>query len=200
MDIQSSNLEPIEKATVLHGHVSPDTAYVVENYPYGRYSLRCRIRYWIDTARSNPKRGQRRFVLQTTNPRVLGEPWNRPHPGAYCLLVWMYLDSEDRVRQASLDKYSLTPAQDAWLRLTGILDQIPPADRETYEALLRAAKQNTATWRRWAAAIALISDQLGATGTPPVLDNGFLVRNGQSVHVSADDYSIAVALARTTGG
>jgi hypothetical protein len=41
MDIP--NIRPIR---LLSGHVSPQTAYLVEDYPYGR-RLRCRIRYWI---------------------------------------------------------------------------------------------------------------------------------------------------------
>lgn len=33
---------------VLSGHTSPETAYVVDDYPYG-FRLRCKIRYWIET-------------------------------------------------------------------------------------------------------------------------------------------------------
>jgi hypothetical protein len=199
VDSQSAGVEPIGKATVLHGHVSPDTAYLVEDYPCGRASLRCRIRYWVDTAKWGAKRGQRRFVLQTTNPKVLGEPWNKPHPGGYSLLVWMYLDSEDHVRHATFDKYGITPSQDAWLRLTGIYDQIPPSDQEIYDGLLQNAKRNPDAWQQWATAIALIADHIEAAGTPPALDNGFVVRNEQYVYVGRDDYSLAVAIARRRG-
>lgn len=38
------NVDPIERVRLLLGHVSPQTAYLVEDYPYGR-QLRCRIRY-----------------------------------------------------------------------------------------------------------------------------------------------------------
>jgi hypothetical protein len=41
-------LTGIAPVRLLVGHVDADTAYVVDDYPYGRV-LRCRIRYWIDT-------------------------------------------------------------------------------------------------------------------------------------------------------
>ena len=28
-------------------HISPETAYVIDDYPYG-FRLRCRIRYWLE--------------------------------------------------------------------------------------------------------------------------------------------------------
>jgi len=36
----------IPQVRLLRGHINRDTAYVVNDYPYGRV-LRCRIRYWI---------------------------------------------------------------------------------------------------------------------------------------------------------
>jgi hypothetical protein len=53
-------------------HLSPETAYLVSDYPYG-FRLRCKIRYWLE---HHPKRGTR-FVSQTTNPNAAGEVWNR---------------------------------------------------------------------------------------------------------------------------
>lgn len=34
---------------LLCGHVSKETAFVVDSYPYGRVK-RCMIRYWIETS------------------------------------------------------------------------------------------------------------------------------------------------------
>ena len=53
----------ILQGQILQGHTSPETAYVVDDYPYG-YTLRCRIRYWLEV---NERHGVR-FVSQTTNP------------------------------------------------------------------------------------------------------------------------------------
>jgi len=38
--------------TVLSGHTTMETAYLVDDYPYG-FRLRCKIRYWLEY-----KRGQ----------------------------------------------------------------------------------------------------------------------------------------------
>jgi len=53
---------------ILKGHISPETAFIVDDYPYG-FRLRCKIRYWLEY---NPKHGFR-FVSQTTNPKRAGE-------------------------------------------------------------------------------------------------------------------------------
>ena len=35
---------------VLQGHTTIDTAFVVNDYPYG-FRLRCKIRYWLEYAK-----------------------------------------------------------------------------------------------------------------------------------------------------
>lgn len=62
----------------LTGHTSPETAFVVDDYPYG-FRLRCKIRYWLEY---NPKRGFR-FVSQTTNPKKPIISWNAPKASTY---------------------------------------------------------------------------------------------------------------------
>lgn len=63
----------------LFGHTSPETALVVEDYPYG-FTLRCKIRYWLEF---NGHKGFR-FGSQTTNPKVTGsEFWNKPKYSTY---------------------------------------------------------------------------------------------------------------------
>ena len=86
---------------ILTGHTSPETAYVVEDYPYG-FRLRCKIRYWIEY---KPKVGCR-FVSQTTNPKR-GGIWNKPKPETYCRFgAAMYLDEEGHVQWTGLGEYS----------------------------------------------------------------------------------------------
>jgi len=82
------------------GHTSPETAYLVDDYPYGR-TVRCRIRYWLE---EDPKRGFR-FCSQTENPKNLR--WNAPKKSTYSLLAGaMYLDDKGHVTWASLTEYS----------------------------------------------------------------------------------------------
>ena len=86
---------------LLSGHTSPETAYVVADYPYG-FRLRCSIRYWIEY---KPKKGCR-FVSQTTNPKR-GNVWNKPKAGTYSEFgAAMYLDDEGHVACAGLSQYS----------------------------------------------------------------------------------------------
>jgi hypothetical protein len=63
---------------ILTGHVSPETAYVVDDYPYG-FRLRCKIRYWLEY---KPGKGFR-FMSQTTNPKRPGTVWNKPKASTY---------------------------------------------------------------------------------------------------------------------
>lgn len=83
------------KLQTLTGHTSAETAYVVNDYPYG-FTLRCKIRYWLDY-----KQGRGfRFVSQTTNPKVEGaEFWNKPKAGTYSIgYAWMFLNADGHVR------------------------------------------------------------------------------------------------------
>lgn len=76
----------------LTGHVSPETAFVVDDYPYG-FKLRCKIRYWLEY---NPKNGFR-FCSQTTNPKKSVEVWNAPKKSTYSMLGVMGLNDEGHV-------------------------------------------------------------------------------------------------------
>jgi hypothetical protein len=93
------------KVNVLIGHHSPETARVVDDYPYG-FRLRCKIRYWVETADKGAMRGKQRFVSQTTNPKVAGEVWNKPKSSTYDDVVIMALGEEDHVTWASVSTNS----------------------------------------------------------------------------------------------
>jgi len=85
---------------LLFGHTSPETAFVVDDYPYG-FRLRCSIRYWLEF---QPKRGFR-FVSQTTNPKR-GNVWNKPKASTYCRFGGaMFLDDAGHVQWAGLSEY-----------------------------------------------------------------------------------------------
>jgi hypothetical protein len=108
---------------LLFGHTSRETAFVVEDYPYG-FRLRCKIRYWLDY---NPKRGFR-FVSETTNPKRAGEFWNKPKASTYCRFGGaMFLDENDHVHWAGLTEYSTGAEAVAWKEKYG--DAVPEAGR-----------------------------------------------------------------------
>lgn len=71
--------------TTLKGHYSADTAYVVEDYPYG-FRLRTQIRYWLE---SKDAYGTR-LVSQTLNPKT--GVWNKPKGSTYVQLGVMVRD------------------------------------------------------------------------------------------------------------
>lgn len=86
--------------TPLAGHTSADTAYVVDDYPYG-FTLRCKIKYWIETT----KHGSR-VVSATTNPKKPGNPWNKPKASTYSLIRVLYLNTDNgHVENAGLSYY-----------------------------------------------------------------------------------------------
>lgn len=86
----------------LYGHVSPETAYQVDDYPYG-FKLRCKIRYWIEY---KPGTGFR-FMSQTTNPKLDFERWNKPKASTYVELgMCLYLDAAGHVQHEAVSAYS----------------------------------------------------------------------------------------------
>ena len=93
--------EITENSTQIIGCTSPETAYVVGNYPYG-FRLRTSIRYWIET---NPKFGQR-FSSQTLNPKT--GRWNQPKHSTYSeVLVLTKTDSNGHVGSTGLTLYNI---------------------------------------------------------------------------------------------
>jgi len=79
---------------ILSGHNAPETAYIIDDYPYG-FRLRCQMRCWIETT----KHGQR-FVTQTSNPKKAGLVWNKPKLSTYSDLAVMYLDEQGHIQHA----------------------------------------------------------------------------------------------------
>jgi hypothetical protein len=108
---------------ILTGHVSPETAYVVDDYPYG-YTLRCRIRYWLEYS---PKHGFR-FVSQTTNPKK-GNIWNKRKTSTYMRFGGaMFLDENGHVQWSGLSEYCTGAEAQAWAEKFG--EGVPEAGRE----------------------------------------------------------------------
>lgn len=85
---------------LLTGHISPETAYIVEDYPYG-FTLRTKIRFWLE---HNGKKGTR-FISQTLNPKT--GKWNKPKKDTYSSIAGcLYLDENGHVKYEGLTAYS----------------------------------------------------------------------------------------------
>lgn len=74
--------------TALSGRVSEDTAYLVDDYPYG-FRLRCQIRYWIET---KAKFGQR-LMSQTQNPKT--GRWNKAKASQYSAVMVLTINDDN---------------------------------------------------------------------------------------------------------
>lgn len=117
---------------ILQGHVSPETAFVVDDYPYG-FRLRCKIRYWIEFH----QRHGFRFVSQTTNPKRPGEVWNKPKASTYSRFgAAMFLDDEEHVQWTGLSEYSDGTEAQAFKDKYG--EGVPEAGRNTMNASVAA--------------------------------------------------------------
>jgi hypothetical protein len=130
--------EPTENAIrVLSGHVSPETAHVVADYPYG-FRLRCQIRYWIETT----KKGAR-VVSQTTNPKRPGVVWNKPKASTYTDLRVLFVDAEGHVQNDGLSfAYTDEDKLDAFVTRYGaaLADEASQKTIRLGRAVIRARK------------------------------------------------------------
>src|ERR1700728_300342 len=81
----------------LYCHTSQETAYVVNDYPWG-FRLRTTIRYWIET--STAKNGGQRFASQTINPNT--GLWCKPKYSTYSHIMVMFLNEKQYVMHTSL--------------------------------------------------------------------------------------------------
>jgi len=94
-----SQFKQAKTLTPLYGHDNIDSAYVVEDYPYGR--LRTQKRFWLE---HKPKKGWR-FMGQTLNPKT--QRWNKPKASTYTDFAGaMYLDVHGHVQWTGLGRYS----------------------------------------------------------------------------------------------
>ena len=95
---------------ILSGHTSPETAFVVDDYPYG-FRLRCQIRYWLEYA---PKKGFRLWS-QTSTPKRPGRVWNKPKSSTYQRFAGaMFLDDLGHVHWSGLTEYDDLPELIDW--------------------------------------------------------------------------------------
>jgi hypothetical protein len=184
----------IERVTVLQGHVSPETAYVVRDYPYG-YRLRCSIRYWIHTATKGSHVGRQRLITQTSDPSRPGGQWNRPSRRPYHMMEILYLDPEQHVRSWAVGEFHIRPESDALLRLMGIYDQLDDDQRQTYDQRLEASQHYPQPWDKWDAIVAALATHLEQTGQDAIFTNGVWVGPTRVRYYLGDDRVIATAVA-----
>lgn len=199
----------VPHVTVLHGHTSQDTAYLIADYPYGR-QLRCQMRVWIEQAAKGAAKGQYRTMRQTDNPkRTLADgshPWKKPHASTYSDWLVLYLDGIDHdgagtqhveVHGGSMTG-GLSGAQDAEMRLDGTYDQLTDSERRVYDFMVKVGQLHD-RWADWSAAVTFIINwhaDPSAHGEYPTYEE---VRQTPGFYLSEDDYPMAIAEAASRG-
>lgn len=188
----------VERVTVLHGHTSPETAYVVENYPSG--GLRCKKRYWVETATRGAKKGDQRLMQQTTDPKKAGEFWNNAHPSNYSMMVVLYNDGIGHVHAWEISMYSLYGVREYRNHLSGVYEQLTDEQRKQYDLVAAwSARSNPTTHSEAAWVLAHVMDHIRDTGEDPEDVNGVWVTpHGQRVYLGFDrDPEVISAYARS---
>jgi hypothetical protein len=109
---------------LLFNHTTPETAYVVDDYPYG-FRLRCKIRYWLEHREGYGFR----FMTQTTNPKR-GHVWNKAKAGTYHKFgAAMLLNEEGHVTYTGLGEYCNGATAAKWAEEFG--EAVPEVGRKT---------------------------------------------------------------------
>lgn len=189
------DLPPIERVRVLHGHTNSESGYVKDDYPYG--SLRCTIRFWIETATKGKAKGQQRFGRQTTNPKQPGQVWNKPHYSTYSQLAVLYLDEQDHVQWWGAGLW-ISPVQDARSRLMGIIDQLNYDEGRTYEALLAVSKRADSQWERFDETVTMLAAEISAESEDTLnIHNGvWTLATGRQIWLGEENLPMYFTLAR----
>lgn len=124
----------MEKIKTIQGATSLETAYCVEDYPYG-FKLRCKKYYYVETG----KKGQR-LVTVTTNPKAGDKlnKLNKPVVEKYFRLVVLFIDKETGyVCVDYLSYYANTAAVEAFMNKY----ELDPAQQKEIEYILLAKKK-----------------------------------------------------------
>ncbi len=132
---------------VLKGHTTPETAYTVQDYPYG-FRLRCKIRYWLETAVKGSKSNEMRFMSQTTDPRRSAEVWNKPKASNYYQMMIMFLNEDNHVKNGSLDINSNPEKFTEWQK--DLFSQFDADQQKRFNMILKVSKKlNPTMWARY---------------------------------------------------
>lgn len=121
----------------LIGHTTPETAKLIEDYPYS-WKIRCQIRYWIE---SKPKFGQR-FVSQTLNPKT--GKWNAPKAGTYSNIVVMVEQDNGHIVNRGIGIYASDEELDAFEK-NYQLDEFQKKQMQVLRLIKEASKKFTWT-------------------------------------------------------
>lgn len=128
LDKEKNTMNDTKQTTYLFGHTSPETAYVVDDYPWG-FRLRTKVRYWIET--NDKKNGGQRFAKQTMNPK--NGTWCKPKYSTYSPIMIMFTDENGHVHGHSCDYYR---QEDVLFFKENLLDKLDDYQKEKLRELV----------------------------------------------------------------
>ncbi len=146
----------------LSGHTSPDSAYIVSDYPYG-FRLRCQIRHWIEFKRGHGFR----HVAQTSNPKRPDLTWNRPKAGTSCPALVLVIDTAGHVASDGLGTWATE-------------EQIAAFETTHAAALTAEHRAALAMLRAMNARMARVTYRVEASGSATIDANGLTVHASQA--------------------
>jgi hypothetical protein len=143
--------------TIILGAVSPATAHLVKDYPYG-FRLRCRKRYWLETAAKGAAKGKTRVMEQTTDPKH-GDRWNKPKGSIYSDFMVLY--KEDGSGHVKNWGVSWTSGPEAFCSFmaSGLVEQFRHTDavRAAFgKVVIRSQHFNATSWINYGRAAAAL--------------------------------------------
>jgi len=116
--------------------VSPETAAIVPDYPYG-FTLRCSMRVWVEY---KPGKGFR-YCTQTTNPKKAYTLWNAPKRSTYARVAMCIRQGEDgHLNPASVSEYADATELAAYLADNAATLSDKARDSVVYHYEVRAAR------------------------------------------------------------
>jgi len=121
---------PVVKEYLLN-HTSEETAYIIEDYPYGR-SRRCKRKVWIETDPKG-KKGDR-LVSRTQNPE--NGRWNKPKKSTYAKLGVLYKDDKGHVHWSAVSLYTKPELVKAFVERIGGTEVLQPGQLIMYRSLM----------------------------------------------------------------
>jgi hypothetical protein len=131
-----NDLDVVEQ---LKGHVDFETAYVIEDYPYGGY--RTQMKVWIETKQTGKKtKGNQRSMWCTLNPKT--GRWNKPKNYGYHRVLSMFLDSNEHVQTAGISESAGFNDIEGYVKLF----EIPEAQKINLYVCMKGAHYGARVW------------------------------------------------------
>lgn len=88
--------------TYLYNCVDENSAYEVDNYPWG-FRMKTKKRYWVET--QDKKNGGQRVVSQTMNPK--NGAWCKPKKSTYYAVIVLFVKSDGHVDYEAIHEQGL---------------------------------------------------------------------------------------------